>query len=579
MEEVVSYWPSLSAQVNETGIAAIDIYLAKFLLKKEIEPSEEVAAFLCMLCAAARLGHLCLIENTSSFSPSAEDLFENKESCKIVGELAWRGKDLIPSYLLGGHDNNSRHRPLQKRNNGFYIQKNAFFEDRFLDHLQRIISQDHTYCVNPKDPPSMMNEEQKRAVHLALTSQLCCIVGGPGTGKTFTASEIVHQFLFHFQKNHSRLPKILLTAPTGKAAMHLEKNVRKNSSLSLEMISGTLHMLLSIKSSEDMMKSAAPLFADLIIVDEASMIDSRLFSYFFSALQPGTKVILMGDKDQLPPVESGSFFADLVEVSLASGIVPCCELKTCLRSDRQHILAFAESVNARNLNAAQDILHQSEGSLQRLCIFSGNRSYRDALEDLWKICKDKFLSVEPSENEPSQLLEFFDQFRILSCVRKGPLGVDAINRYLYKRCLAQQPVREVCALPILITRNQYDLNLFNGDVGVLVKKKSGEKYLSMEDEAYFYDKAHGSYRKIPALMLPPFEYAFCLSVHKSQGSEYKEVLILATDSSETFGKEVLYTAITRAKETVYIDITEDILSSLVTRSSRKISGIYARLTS
>lgn len=567
-------YPHLTLLVKEEGLLFIDLAIAKMLLKNHKSASEDAAAFLCKLVAAARQGHLCVKIEGEKIFPASSDLLEDPKVAETLEQMAERGFKELPKELLYTANEPFSLRPLYREGNHIYLQKNAFFENRFMYHLHRICSYKSSGKLEAPSLSSQLNQKQKEAVEMALSSNISLITGGPGTGKTFTAAQIVKTYL-HFQKKD---PRIILAAPTGKAAAHLEKNVRKALPTDARLRSGTLHMLLSIKSSEDMLKTAAPLHADLIVVDEASMIDARLFSYFLSSIEEGSRVVLMGDKDQLPPVDNGSLFADLVDLSLKGAFIACAELKDCLRSDRRQILDFAAAVNARELDKIQEILKNEDPSLQRTTLFSGVKSLKKAYEGLWQFAKPRFPDANAVSIDPSILLQKFDQFRILSCMRKGPVGVDAINSFFVEKYLSEVLVDEYLACPILISKNDYTLELFNGDVGVLLqrKKKSGRMF-DEEDMAYFYDKSSTSVRKIPALMLPSFEYAYCLSVHKSQGSEYDQVLILAPEGSGAFGKEVLYTAATRAKSSVFIDTEDDVLKKLIYRSSRKISGLHARL--
>ena len=320
------------------------------------------------------------------------------------------------------------------------------------------------------------------------------------------------------------------------------------------------------------MKKAPTLHADLVIVDEASMIDARMFFYFLSALQQGTAVILMGDKDQLPPIDSGSLFADLIEYAAMNKGISYSELTECMRSDRKQILDFAKAINQQDLTLVQKMLLDHTASLERMSFFDPSQSIKQGYEALWNFCQPRFSFVQ-DDLDPLYLLKTFDRFRILSCIRKGPLGVDAINQFFFNR-FSSIGFSDWIAYPILIKKNQYSIGLFNGDTGVLIKYKDKD---SEKAVAYFYDKQGDLPRQIPLAMLPDYEYAYCLSIHKSQGSEYDDVLILAQQGSSLFGKEVLYTAVTRAKNSVFIDIRDDVLQQLINRSSRKISGLHARL--
>lgn len=164
-------------------------------------------------------------------------------------------------------------------------------------------------------------------------------------------------------------------------------------------------------------------------------------------------------------------------------------------------------------------------------------------------------------------------------MRAGPLGVDSMNHYFLNRSLSLAAEGTWWVEPILITRNNYELGLFNGDLGWIVRKVGPNfslRQFHRDDEALFCDRK-GGYRQISALALGAFEYSYSLSVHKSQGSEYDEVLILAPKGSELFGREVLYTAVTRARRKVTIAASKPLLLQSIAISSRKMSGICARL--
>lgn len=349
--------------------------------------------------------------------------------------------------------------------------------------------------------PDALNIEQRQAVETALAHRLSIITGGPGTGKTFTATALIS----------AHDGTTLIGAPTGKAASHLIDKVGGEG--------GTLHTLLNIKSLLDTLRAPQPLQAELIVIDESSMIDPTLFAHLLSAISDTTRIVFMGDVNQLPAVEGGSIFADLI----ASRAVPVTELKTCMRSDRREILDLAAAVLA---GTTEDIrtcdLGFASGSIEII--------YKRLIQYASK--KD------------------FSNFRILSTLRRGPLGVTALNHLLHEELNVPQ-------VPILITRNDPKRGFANGDTAMI----EGEV-------AYFPDG-----REAPLVQLPPYELAYCLSVHKAQGSEYDDILFLVPDGSESFGREVLYTAITRARNTLDIDGNPEEIAGALSYSALKPSKI------
>jgi len=330
-------------------------------------------------------------------------------------------------------------------------------------------------------------------------SNLSIITGGPGTGKTYSAIQIIKKMD----------TKTIVAAPTGKAAAHLM------SKIDLPIKGGTLHSLLT----------GEPLDANLIIVDECSMIDPIIFAKLLSATPDEATLILMGDVHQLPAVEGGSIFKDLID----SGQIPTTTLTKCHRSDQKEILDLATAILNNTINDIRNIdLGFSQNNIEKI------------YQNLWRYVKDKD----------------FTSFRILSTLRKGPLGTNALNRFLFEKFSPAD------TYPILITQSDKKTGLSNGETGLL----SG-------DIATFGDL------QFPKSQLPPFEYAYCISVHKSQGSEYNDVLFLVPDGSESFGKEVLYTAVTRAKHTLHIDGRLEPITSALSRSSTRLSGVASKLTS
>lgn len=378
-----------------------------------------------------------------------------------------------------------------------YLPKYAYIEDQIVAEVKRLLS----YPAKKKNPlaPRSLTAQQQNAVIQAQQFPISFITGGPGTGKTHTAAHIVRIFS----------TKTIAAAPTGKAAAHLLGKIQG------KIEGGTLHSLL---------KQEIILDAHLVIVDECSMIDPFLFHKLLVSIGPETNLVLMGDMHQLPAVDGGSVFADL----LASEMIPSTTLTECMRSDRSEILDLAKKV-----------LDQGASIPCTIDLGFSTNQIETIYENLWEYVKEKD----------------FSHFRILSTLRRGPLGVDAINRFLYEKFSAQKK-----PIPILITRNDSRTGLSNGETGIL-----------QENRAFFDEKTFDIYE------LPPFEFAYCLSVHKSQGSEYDDVLFLVPDGSENFGREVLYTAITRARHTLAIDGNPMQIEAALKRSSRKISGIRDKM--
>ncbi|MES2122510.1 MAG: exodeoxyribonuclease V subunit alpha [Chlamydiota bacterium] len=450
------------------------------------------------------------------------------------------------------------------RRNGacLYLQKNWVFESKIIADLLRLIAAPVADFLAQPEISSVLNSEQSLAVKRALEHPLSFLTGGPGTGKTFTAAQIVKTFLAQTPQM-----RVLLTAPTGKAVAQLQAGMRSLISDAVHIQAGTLHSLLGISSRQSSEEAQIPLVADLIIVDECSMVDLYVFSKLLEKVASGTRLVLIGDRNQLPPVEAGSVFADVI----ASQVFPCTELTQVLRSDCQEILSFAHLIKE---GKAEEAIQTAAGAdLKRVAL-----DFHAA--GLWQQCRHFFPGASLEQIDPLSALSGIKRFCLLSCIRKGPMGADALNRFFLQQSLKGISQEQWWAAPIMITRNNDELDLYNGDQGVLIRQVSAGHLtqLDVKDEAYFLDRS-GGYRMVPALALPSFEYCYCLSVHKSQGSEYDEVFILAPEGAESFGREVLYTAITRARSKATLAVSDAVLRAAVTRSSRKTSGIQERLRS
>lgn len=453
-------WPKLQRLVDQGLLLGIDLAYAATQTD-----SEEEAATHASLIALARQGHLRL------------------------------QKELLDPALA------------KLASEGAALPKYEYFEDQIVTHIKRLLNTP----VSSKIAAALPNltAEQNQALANVLTHPLSLITGGPGTGKTYTAAQIVKALQ----------TSTILTAPTGKAASHLQSQIEG------PIRCGTLHSLLGVRSPLDYWDEIEAFEAELVIVDECSMIDPPLFARLLSAIGPNTRLVLMGDSNQLPAVEGGSIFADLI----ISNCIPTAKLTQCMRSDRQEILQLASAILSGTAADIRTIdLGFAEGNIDTI------------YQKLWHHVKDRD----------------FGRFRILSTLRKGPLGVDALNGMLYERFSKQTN-----EFPIMIKRNDNRTGLSNGDTGIL---RGNEAYFSGDRRFVLHE-------------LPPYEYAYCLSVHKSQGSEYEQVLFLIPDGSEAFGKEVLYTAVTRAKMTLDIDGNPTQIAAAMSRSSGKSSGICQKL--
>ncbi|MBS0604765.1 MAG: exodeoxyribonuclease V subunit alpha [Verrucomicrobia bacterium] len=564
-------WATLKKCSEQGSLAFVDLAFAASVLKKLGSDQEEHAALLAILFALSRQGHLTLDISVDALAHSLKQL--GIVEIPTMSQLLLRGASTFPHQAIADNPQGRCSAWICRLQNQYYLQKNWMYETAILSHLERLCGKTPSIVLSKWTSDGRLNSTQKQAVAKGIENSVSFLTGGPGTGKTFTASEIVKACLSSLDAEQKKHFRIILAAPTGKAVAQLEGNLRKALGAETSFRSGTLHSILGIKGSLHE-EEITPLYADLIIVDECSMIDAKIFSRLLASVLDGARLILIGDKDQLPPVEAGSIFADLLDAN----VYPATQLTECLRSDRAEILTLAKYIQAGSSEAALEFLGANP-DIEWTDLEEERKTSSQLAAELWNRCKDRFPSAFSETPSLEQLMARLGAFSILSCMRKGPLGVDALNRYFLNQYLKAAVDGAWWAAPIMIARNDHALELYNGDLGFLVRKVSSDfslRHFHVDDYALFHDRK-GGYRRISALALSSFEYSYCLSVHKSQGSEYDEALILVPTGSELFGREVLYTAVTRARRKVSIAGAKPLLLQAIAISSRKISGLSVRL--
>ncbi len=342
--------------LEQNILTELDLFFADLHAKTANE-----RAFLAALMALSRDGHLCLdLDNLTL--PEA----------------------LLKPVLEGSKTASSPY--VRRLGNLVYLERNFEDETRILNQLKQL-----SFKVKPLDyaMPAGLTEEQQNALNLALSNTLSVIEGGPGTGKTFLTSHLV--------KAMGSSAQVILAAPTGKAAARLKE-------FNPQATCGTLHSILGIKSARQLAKGNSYVRADLIIIDESSMIDAKLLAFFLGSLEVGQRVVFLGDGNQLPPVESGSLFGDLVD------LLPTAHLRQCLRSDRMEVLQLA-----------QDIL-------------AGK-----------KITPHEKLSKEYILQKALENYSRGNQFCILSPIREGPFGVNSLNQEIFELMLSENGSTARCS--------------------------------------------------------------------------------------------------------------------------------------
>ncbi|HYN58432.1 MAG TPA: exodeoxyribonuclease V subunit alpha, partial [Rubrivivax sp.] len=453
---------------------------------------------------------------------------------------------------------------------------------------------------------------QKIAAALALRQRLVVISGGPGTGKTSTVVNLLACLI----EQQPRL-RIALAAPTGKAAARLGQAVLQRAGhlpaalrARLPTLSHTVHRLLGAHPGGFTHHAGNPLAIDVLVVDEASMLDLALATRLLEAVPGTARIILLGDKDQLAAVESGAVFAELsadpsLSATCIAALAACCEVlaeniapaapieRGALHDSvvwfTQNYRFGADSGIAR---AAGDIRLGRTGELIGWLrtgtddtvrwLDEGDATPGPATRS--RMAEGYAPYLDAVQHDPADVVGItraFERFRVLCALREGPRGVKALNEQLSREARARLAPPGVGAhdsrspwyagRPVMVLRNDPLLRLFNGDIGITLPSAQGELMVC------FADAALGT-RAVPPLRLPAHETAFAMTVHKAQGSEFDEVLLLLPEQrSRVLTRELLYTALTRARQRVWLAGAAPVLAAAIDTPTRRHSGLLARL--
>jgi len=502
-------------------------------------------------------------------------------------QLTLKEKDLL-SQILGtdilSRAEERRNSALILRGDYLYLQRYYRYETRLARQLKTLAGTRITQCFNrddllarlfPEDQETGERDYQKEAAELALQRLLIIISGGPGTGKTTT---IVKILLLLIETSADSL-KIGLAAPTGKAAMRLSESIGnslKALTVESEILSTiptaaqTLHRLLGTRrySTKFHHTSENPMEYDLVVVDEASMVDLAMMSKLVDALKPGARLILLGDKDQLASVESGAVLGDLIQ-SLPENSI---ELKKTFRFDKD-IGDLARAINRAEPTLVWKYLAGSSDSNVSLL----SDTFYDYIGGKYEEYMD-FVSKNSNQNieDIHTVFSEFGKFQVLCALHRGRRGVERINSrveyYLASKGYSCRSNSWYHGRPVLITRNDYTLNLFNGDIGICLKdEETGSTKV-------WFERPDGTLKSFFPNRLPERETVFAMTIHKSQGSEFDEVVVvLPAAENRILSRELLYTGITRARKVVRVAAARDVLKLTVGSTNERTSGLSALL--
>ena len=595
----------------------IDIHLADFL--STIGSEESPLFYLAVLMLSSRLsnGDVCLSLKDIAGKPLS--YFYGDDENGTYSKIIIPGKSelvvaLNKSRSVGGEGS---YLPLiLDSDDKLYFKKYHYFENSLAESVKK-------FAENKKLPGEISGikdtfsrlfasktgetDWQGIAAYSALAGGITVISGGPGTGKTSTVVKIL-ALIAEYGIKSGRETLISLAAPTGKAAARLREAV--NNALADLPVSDdvkniipsetfTVHRLLgSIRNSHEFRHNREnPLPHDVVVVDECSMGDMALMCRLVQSVKPGAQLILLGDRDQLSSVEGGAVFADLCGytdelyterfISGGSGIFGINFPGSVTRDDKAGVMNDTLVVLKKSyrfsgrsgIGILADLIKKGDaaGAIEIL----NDQSYPDVkfadgnswkhIGNIYKEYASVVISGLVSSTEET-ILALINSLTILTATRNGRSGAEGMNSVaegvLFNLGVIEPVERFYHGRPVMVSRNDYSLSLFNGDIGITSVKGAGVVFPSPDSVPHIVHPSR----------LPEHETAYAMTIHKSQGSEFDNVLVVMPDSwNMVMTRELLYTAVTRARKSVVIAAESDIVREMVLTPTRRMSGLKQKL--
>nr|WP_215899257.1 exodeoxyribonuclease V subunit alpha [Acinetobacter sp. C16S1] len=515
--------------------------------------------------------------------------------------------DALGDLVVSSEIANTQVAPCVYDQQGLALYRYWQLEQRLAQQICRLKRQ-MAQAIDVSEYQSLLDDEfQQAAMNMVLEQWFSIITGGPGTGKTYTLARIIAAL-------NQIIPdiRIAMAAPTGKAAQRMQEALQNSFNDSKLIASGlvtdelrnqttqTLHRLLGMGNRQiPRFNTKQPLPYDVIVVDEASMLDLSLATALFEAVPDSCRIILLGDANQLASVDVGSVLADLQQVrGLAENRV---QLKNSRRfSDEAKIGQLARFIQSQQA-LSESVLTQLEQEIVKpapLQEMSLSKEMSDAIQleylpeqldieteqyqqrlmygfkDYVEILK-AYLHAEQPEQYIQDVIRVFDDYRILAAVKHGAFGIEQLNHYA-ERWLNQQ-LKQIAVAewyvgrPVMMTYNDYQLGISNGDIGICFKHRTQPQQFEV-----FFPSLN---KWIAAHRLPrSMQTAFALTIHKSQGSEFTHTaIVLDATAEKLLSQELIYTAVTRAKKVVTLLADRKALLQALTVHTVRRSGLVQKI--
>jgi exodeoxyribonuclease V alpha subunit len=593
-------------------LIAIDIHFGGLISRLSAGSSGNVVLAAALASMATRAGHACL--ELSAWTAKEVGTADGS-SCRCPELPLWLAELTASSAVGDGRDAT----PLVLEKDRLYLHRYWQYETEVAEFVigrgklpDVEVSPDGLGEVVARLFPEPVNgcDRQRLAAMAAVLRPFVVINGGPGTGKTTTVARIIALLVEQWGENENI--RIALAAPTGKAAVRLQKvmgGIRKNLACSASVREQiptkvvTLHRLLGFQKDTPFFRHSEKnkLPYDLVVVDEASMIDLPLMAKLVRALRSDTKLVLLGDRNQLASVEPGAILGD---ICLPEAVVKFPRKfldKACRVPDMDGLLSEGEvakgslvelqvshrfgadsgiglvgqAITRGDPDAALEVFRAADYPDVVWRDIDGGEQLRLELSNMYENCPPGWFGVEEAE----LALHGLGSFQVLCAVRHGAFGVVMVNRYIEEALAGKWDVVpggvSYPGRPVMVVANNYELQLYNGDTGIIkgVSGKDGELQV-------VFPAGEKGLHKLPLAMLPDHETAYAMTVHKSQGGEFdKVVLILPDRPSAVLSRELLYTALTRARQSVEVWGSPEIFKGAVATAIRRHSGLGDKIRS
>lgn len=595
----------LLATFNTAGVLnPADVHAAQLIARLWEEPDETVQLGVALAVRALRSGSVCL-DIARLAETVGETVETDAESLPWPDPVAWQAA-LRASPAIAPGPGPAAGQPLRLVGDLLYLERYWQFEQTVRHQLEQRdlatpvpvpaerLRRELDTLFDGTGLPADTPDQQRLAAALTTQNQVTVIAGGPGTGKTTVVAKILalHEALT------TPAPVVALAAPTGKAAARLEEAVRGTIvelpapwSATRIPASVTLHRLLGWRTGEPQPRHTAdnPLPHDLVVVDEMSMVSLPQMAALLRALRPEARLVLVGDPDQLASVEAGAVLADITRSSAPPSATELDALAALAPSDRpparptgagvvtllhnwrfgSEIHRLASAIRAGAADQALAVL--AAGEAVRLVPSDGPADADLSGVRHQVVAAGASLHAAALAGDAAAAVAALEQHRVLCAHRTGPFGVARWERQVVDWIRAAVPGYGLGAdlypgQPIMITENDPEVGLFNGDTGVIVQTPQGPR-------AAF---ARGG--SIPTLFttleLNAHASVHAMTVHKSQGSQFRRVtLVLPPVESPLLTRELLYTAVTRAREGVEVIGSPEAFARAVTRPANRASGL------